>query len=587
MPHYLLAWTNPADRLFDVTIRFTAPADTPRLLLPAWRPGRYLVQNYAANVREWSAGEARVWKDGLTSWRVDARAGEEVTFRYRYYAGVLDAGSSFLDEEEAFFNGSNLFMLVEGLRGEEHVLTIATPNEWYVETQLARLSVILSRADGEGPSPAPPEKVLRYAQDDTCFVARDYDHFIDSPTIAAATLTRHSFIESGARVHVVFRGDEGIDTEQFVEPVRAIARYQSELFGGFPFREYRFLYHVRDRWHGVEHEDSSSIILHRKALLGTGPGDDGYDHFLSITAHELFHAWMVKRIVPAVFSPYDYWQATPTRLLWVMEGVTSYYGERSLVGSGIWSVERYLQHLENEIRVLESLPARQHLSLSQASFDGWLSDPAQMHDHPNAYFSFYNKGELVAALLDLTMRRATNGERGLDDVMRILWEEYGKSRRGLEEDAMERIVARVADVGDFFARYVDGTEPLPYAELFAAAGVAFASTPGSTTALGARLKSQDGLLVIDSVIRGGAAMEAGLLPNDELLAIDGTRVVNEPQVAAALRALKAGDSAELLVARAGVVKRLSLAAKPDPRPKIELRVTGPSDLRRAWLRRGE
>jgi predicted metalloprotease with PDZ domain len=587
MPHYLLSWTNPSERLFDVTIRFTAPADTPRLLLPAWRPGRYLIQNYAANVREWSAGDSRVWKDGLTSWRVDARAGEEVTFRYRYYAGVLDAGSSFLDEEEAYWNGSNLFMLVKGLRSEEHVLTVAAPGEWKIETQLPRSGVILSRADGEGPSPAPTEKVLRFAQDDTVFLARDFDHLIDSPAIAAATLTRHSFVESGARIHLVFRGDEGIDTEQFLEPVRAIARYQSELFGGVPFREYRFLYHVRDRWHGVEHEDSSSIILHRKSLLGCGPGDDGYDHFLSITSHELFHAWMVKRIVPAVFSPYDYWHATPTRLLWVMEGVTSYYGERSLVCSGLWPVERYLRHLENEIRVLESLPARHHLSLSQASFDGWLSDPAQMHDHPNAFFSFYNKGELVAALLDLTMRRATNGERGLDDVMRILWEEYGTTGRGLEEDAMERVVARVADVGDFFARYVDGTEPLPYAELFGAAGVAFASTPGTAPALGARLGSREGLLVVESVIRGGAAMEAGLLPNDELLAIGETRVSDEPSVAAALRALKGGQSSELLIARAGVVRRLSLAAKPDPRPKIELRVAGPSELRKAWLRREE
>src|SRR5215212_7559720 len=106
MPRYLLAWTSPAERLYDIAIRFIAPADTPRLLLPAWRPGRYLIQNYAANVREWSAGRVerrdlamKMWKDGLSSWRVDARAGEEVTVRYRYYAGVLDAGSGFLDDD--------------------------------------------------------------------------------------------------------------------------------------------------------------------------------------------------------------------------------------------------------------------------------------------------------------------------------------------------------------------------------------------------------------------------------------------------------------------------------------------------------
>ena len=564
MPSYLLSWMSPAERLYDVAIRFTAPADTPRLLLASWRPGRYLIQNYAANVREWGAGEARVWKDGKSSWRVAARAGEEVELRYRYYAGVLDAGSSFLDEEEAYFNGSNLFMLVEGLRGEEHSLTIAAPAGWNVETQLPR--------DGD------------------TFRARDFDHLIDSPVIASAKMTRHSFIEYGARIHLVFRDDDGIDSEAFVEPVRAIARTQARLFGdAFPFRDYRFLVHVGDRWHGVEHEDSCSIIARRSALLGSGPGDDGFDQFLSISSHELFHAWNVKRIVPARFSPYDYWQETPTRLLWAMEGMTSYFADLTLVRAGIWTTARYLKHLAGEIELLEGLPARQHLSLAQASFDGWLSDPAQMHDHTNAWFSFYNKGELVSALLDLTIRRATGGGRSLDDVLRILWEEYGRSGRGLEEDAMERVVARVADVGDFFARYVDGTEPLPYAELFGAAGVAFAATAREPerASLGARLGLRDGLLIVDSVIRGAAGMEAGLLPGDELLAIDGNRVTSEAALKHALRGVRLGGTAELLVARAGVVRTLALTARPDPRPAVTLKVSAESELRRGWLWRDE
>jgi predicted metalloprotease with PDZ domain len=564
MVRYLVSWANPADRLFDIDIRFNAPMDTPRLLLPAWRPGRYLIQNYAANVREWSAGEQRMWKEGKTSWRVEARAGDEVTVRYRYYAGVLDAGSSFLDEDEAYFNGSNLFMLVEGLRDEEHLITVAAPGDWVIETQLTR-------------------------DEDAVFRARNYDHLIDSPTIAAPVMTRHSFVEGDARIHLVFRGDEGIDTEQFVEPVRAIVQSQAELFGGLPFSQYRFLYHVRDRWHGVEHEDSCSIFLRRLALLGAHPGDDGFDHTLSITSHELFHAWNVKRMMPAKFSPYDYWNETPTRLLWAMEGLTSYYGELTLVRSGLSSVERYVHHLANEIQVLESMPARRHLSLAQASFDGWLSDPAQMHDHGNAWFSFYNKGEVVSLLLDLTIRRATNGERSLDDVVRILWGEYGRSGCGLEEDAMESVVARVADVGDFFARYVEGTEPLPYEDLLATVGIGFASAvrEPEASSLGARLKRVDGLLVIEGVVRGGAGMEAGLLPGDELVALGTTRLSNEATLAAALRAMQSGESAELLVARAGVLRRLSLAAHPDPRPLITLRVEGASKLRRGWLRRDE
>ena len=547
MVHYLLAWSNPRERLYDITIRFTAPDDTPRLLLPAWRPGRYLIQNYAANVREWG-GSHRVWKDGKTSWRVDARAGEAVTVTYRSYAGVLDAGSSFLDDDEAYFNGSNLFMMVEGMRGEEHRLTIAAPAQWRIETQLPR--------------------------DEETFVARDYDHLIDSPVIAAATMTRHTFTESGARFHLIFRDDEGFDTERYVEPTRLIARAQAQLFGGLPFREYRFLYHVREKWHGVEHEDSCSIIL-KRAALGTAE-----DRTLSITSHELFHAWNVKRMLPANFHPYDYWSETPTRLLWAMEGLTSYYGDLSLVRGGVWTVAQYLDHLRKEIETLEGLPARLHLPLSQASFDGWLSDPVQMHDHANAWYSFYTKGEIVSALLDLTIRRSTEGAKSLDDVLLLLWE-----KKILEEDAVEKAVAQVADVGDFFARYIDGVDPLPYAELFATAGVAFASQPRTGAALAAKVKMSDGLLVVENVIRGGAGMDAGLLPNDELLSIDGTRTANEAALATALRGLRIGGSAELLVARAGVVKRLSLEARPDPRPEITLRATQPSELRNAWLKR--
>lgn len=556
MPHYRLGWTNPRDRLIEVAIQFTAPADNPLLLLPAWRPGRYLIQNYAANVREWG-GSHRFWKEGKTAWRVEARVGDEVEVRYRYFAGVLDAGSSFLDDDELYVNGSNLFMLVEGLRGEEHRLTVDIPPSWAIESQIA------------------PD-----------FVARDYDHLIDSPLIAAERMTKHTLEEGGATFHLIFRGDDGIDTEQFIEPIRAIARTQRDLFGAFPFSEYRFLYHVADRWHGVEHEDSSSIILKRPALLGAVPGDEGYDHTLSITSHELFHAWNVKRIVPARFRPYDYWTETPTRLLWVMEGLTAYYGDLTLVRSGLWPVARYLRHLQKEIETLEAMPARMHLPLSQASFDGWLASPAQMHDHANATYSFYNKGEVVSALLDLTIRRASGGAKSLDDVVRLLWEEYGITGRGLEEDGFERLVGRVADVADFFARYVDGVEPLPYTELFDAAGVAFASAArGDQASLAVKVKMQNGLLMVESAIRDGAGMEAGLLPGDELVALDGVRTMSAEALDSALDGI--GETSELLIARAGVIKRLTIAARPDPRPEIRLRIEQDSAVRREWLGRNE
>lgn len=559
LPAYTISWTDPNERQYDIVIAFTAPVDRPRLTLPAWRPGRYLIQNYAANVTQWSAaavgGDTRdIQKDGKSSWRVEAKAGERITVTYRYYAGVVDAGSSFLDESEAYFNGSNLFMMVEGLRGEESRLSIAAPAEWRIETQLP-------------------------AEDANTFVGRDYDHLIDSPVIAAPRMTRHSFSESGAVIHLIFIGSANIDTDQFIDPVRDIVREQARMFGGLPLREYRFLVHAGDKWHGVEHEASCSIIAKRSDLLGAGAGSPGYDHFLSICSHEFFHLWNVKRIMPAAFAPYDYSKETLTRLLWVMEGVTSYYGDLTLARAGLWDESRYLTHLASEIETLENLPGREVLSLSQASFDAWLQN--DMHDRANALISFYNKGEVVSALLDLTIRRESRGEKSLDDVILHLW----RSQEPLPEDAFERAVASICDTGDFFARYVDGTEPLPYAELLAAAGVAIdLAQRNAGPSLAANLRADGGRLLVVNAHRGGAGMRAGLLPGDEIISIDGIRTMTETDASNVLRSLDPGTAVEMIVSRAGVVRTMTLAATPDPRVKVTLHAAGENAMRDRWLR---
>ena len=501
---------------------------------------------------QWSADdELQVEKIEKSVWQVKAPAGTQVTFRYRYYAGVLDAGSSFLDETEAYFNGSNLFMMVEGARDEECRLTIAAPADWRIETQLAR-------------------------EDDNTFIARDYDHLIDSPTIAAPRLTRYSFNESGAKIHLIFVNDEHVETDQFIDPVRAIVRDQALMFGGLPLNEYRFLIHVGDKWHGVEHEASCSIIARRSDLLGTKAGESGYDHFLSICAHEFFHLWNVKRMMPAAFAPYDYSRETLTRLLWVIEGMTSYYGDLTLSRAKLWDEKRYLKHLASEIETLENLPGRETLSLSQASFDAWLQN--EMHDRANALISFYNKGEVVSALLDLLLRTK---RRSLDEVVLQLWRE----QKPLGERAFEDAVHSIADVGDFFERYVHGTEPLPYEELFASVGIAVDIKRRNEISLGATLRSESGRLIVSSALRGGAGMRAGLLAGDEMISIDGTRTTSEAEVRNVLRSIDVDTAVEMIVSRAGVIRTMTLTATTDPRVSVTLRATGESASRDRWLRR--
>ncbi|HEX7190048.1 MAG TPA: PDZ domain-containing protein [Thermoanaerobaculia bacterium] len=527
MIHYALSWRDTNEHLFDIAIRFIAPNDDPHLILPSWRPGKYQLQNFAANVREWTPNLRKL---APNVWCAEAKRGDEVEVRYRYWGGILDAGSSYLDRTEAYFNGSNLFMWVDGLRSDECVLAIET--DWPIATQLPR--------DGNE------------------FRARNYDHLIDSPTIAGPFATQ-SFEESGASIHFI---SVGCDTARFVEPMRAIVREQVAVFGELPLAEYKFLIHGGDRWHGVEHEDSCSMLVKRGAA-------DFDEHFLSLASHEFFHLWNVKRMMPAAFAPYDYTAATPTSLLWAMEGITSYYGDLSLARSGYWSEQRYLRHLAHEIELLESSHARTHLSLSQTSFDGWLHDTTRPHDRGNAWYSFYTKGEIVSALLDLTLR--SRGQ-SLDEVMRVLWAE-----RILDEDALSSVV----DDAPFFARCVDGVEPLPYEELFGLAGVRFERRRKRST-LGVKVK--DG--VIDAVTSGSSGAAADLLPYDELLAVHGLRVYSNSDIEHALQEAKTGDEIEIVFARNGGVMTRHVHLKDDGAPEIRLHIEDVDNaLRREWLRR--
>jgi predicted metalloprotease with PDZ domain len=551
---YDVSWDDPNERLFDVAIRFTAGADDPRLILPSWRPGRYLLQNFAVNVRQWSANLTKV---APNVWQVAAKRGEQITVAYRYWAGTLDAGSCFLDEDEAYFNGSNLFMWVDGLRFEPVALSVRAPAAWQFETQLPATTTAVA---GEG-------------RDVTTFEARDYDHLADSPLIAAASFTRNQFEESGTTIRLILRGDQRVDSGQYVEPLRRIVREQEALFGELPLRDYRFLVHVANLWHGVEHEDSCSIVVKRADLHGAGPGSDGYDHFLSICSHEFFHLWNIKRMLPKVFAPYDYTKPTPTRLLWAMEGMTSYYGDLTIARAGLWSPERYLGRLAGQIAMLESTPANAHLSLSQASFDGWIQDPARPHDRGNAWFSFYTKGQVVAALLDLRLRL---GGSSLDAVLRKLW-----SERTLDEDAVRR--AAGPEHAEFFDRYVDGVEPLPYDELLAQAGIEYrVSSRGAC--LGAKVKAADGALGVESVTSGSTAMAAGLLPDDELIAIGATRTRTSSDVDIALRPFAEGERVTIVYARGGAVTSRDVTLRPDGTVTVELRLNEERNaLREGWL----
>lgn len=517
----------------DCTIDDPAP-DGQRFALPTWIPGSYLVREFARHVvavRASAGGrDVPIAKAGKDHWRAAPVAGP-LTVTIDVYAFDLSVRTAYLDAHRGYFNGTSMFLRPEGRDEAPCLVDIGPPpapagRGWKVATTLAR--------DG-----AAPWGFGRYR-------AANYDELVDHP-VEMADFAHVAFEAGGATHDVVVTGHAPFDATRLVADLARICQWQVDFFGGAPasrapFDRYLFqVMAVGDGYGGLEHRASTSLLCSRRDLPQPGATaiSDGYRSFLGLASHEYFHAWNVKRIKPAAFTPYDLAREATTRLLWAFEGITSYYDDLALVRSGVIDQVSYLELLGRTISAVQRTPGRAVQSVADASFDAWIKYYRPDENSPNATVSYYAKGALVALALDLTLREG--GRATLDDLTRELWRRFGAPGRGVPEDGLRALASELAgrDLGAFFDRYVDGTDELPLAELLAGSGVrlAFRAAQGTKDRGGKRgngeaQRSNLGAvfgadLKLKHVFNGGAAERAGLAGGDVLVALDGLRATAE------------------------------------------------------------
>jgi predicted metalloprotease with PDZ domain len=281
------------------------------------------------------------------------------------------------------------------------------------------------------------------------------------------------------------------------------------------------LHAVDDGYGGLEHRHSTALIAGRRDLprLGDARQSEGYTTLLGLISHEYFHTWNVKRLRPAEFARYDYDHENYTQLLWFFEGFTSYYDDLLLRRCGLIDDATYLRLLNKTINQVMQAPGREVQSVAQSSFDAWVKYYRQDENTPNATISYYTKGALVALCLDLTLR--AEGRTTLDAVMRALWVRC-KAGPMTEAD----LAATLKELGGRaytreLAAWVHGTRELPLKALLEGAGVqVHEDTAALQQSLGLRTSDNGGLLQVKTVLRGGAAEQAGFAAGDEWLGIE-------------------------------------------------------------------
>lgn len=588
---FTLRFPEPEHHRVEVVARVPGRGDGAdlELMMATWTPGSYLVREFARHVEDLEAssdgGEPLpVEKTAKNRWRV-ASGGNPVVVRYRLYCHELSVRTNFVEPSFALLNGAPTFVVpadASGPRPGGFEVRLEPPERW---TRVATALEEIPADGGRG----------------TAFRAPDYATLVDSP-IYAGDGRLHRFEVDGIPHRILHHGGEGIwDDEASVRDAQRIFRAMSGLWGGLPYPRYLVLNLIVERGGGLEHAESTTLMTSRWKA-GTRAG---YLDWLGLVSHEVFHAWNVKRLHPAGLGALGLEGEVYTRNLWVAEGVTSYYDDLMVRRAGLSTREEYLERLSRNIERLQTRPGRRVQPLELASFDAWIKHYRPDENSVNSAVSYYTKGAVVAFLLDAEIRRATGGERSLDDALRLAWERFGPpaGSPGYTRDGVRRVLLDVAGqearerLSRFLERALETTEELDYGPALEWFGLRFAEKgdedsrerDGEPPAawLGAETTVDDGRLVVSRVPRGTPAWDAGVAPGDEILAVGGYRVPPR-KVDERLQALRPGLSSTLLVARRERLLELpvTFAAVPEDTWKLELDPdAGPEQASRrdAWL----
>lgn len=548
-----------------------------------------MIRDFAKNLVEihaYSNGQAvPIEKVDKSTWACRPVSGV-LHLEYDVYAWDLSVRSAHLDTTHGFFNGTSVFVCVNGQEEEACSVEICTPaaplEDWQVATAM-RSTEINTQGFGH-------------------YVADNYDELIDHP-VEMGRFTRHVFEAGGVPHELILTGQFSTDVARICADLKVICEHHLQFFGGeAPFDHYLFLVMVvGEGYGGLEHRSSTSLITSRESLPVQGDTaiSDAYLEFLGLCSHEYFHNWNVKRIKPAVFVPYQLEKESYTRLLWAFEGITSYYDDLALVRSGLIDHERYLGLLAKTLSRVYQGTGRHKQSVSDSSFDAWTKFYKQDENAPNAIVSYYTKGALIALALDLTIRFKTEGRRGLDDVMLALWEEFGIHQQGVGEKVLEEKIAEYTGVNlsAFFDTALRGTEDIALAPLLKQVGVeltwGYASEPllngreerqlSAPLALGLKMSGSDSVKVTH-VFDGGAAQKAGISAGDELLAFDGLRVTPK-KLDQFLKRCQQGQSVVIIGFRRDELMTFTVVLQQAEKNTPLLKITGQSPERDAWLSR--
>jgi predicted metalloprotease with PDZ domain len=524
---YILHIDHPDQHLFRVQMIVPMPEQDIVVALPAWN-ALYQIRDFSYRVHDIHAfliarnrREIAVRKLDKQTWQVVWPSARQENGQIEIDYGVEwnEPGpfNSQLNEHHAFINFAQILMYVPSRRNEEALIRFdGVPAGWQILTELMPAS-----------------------ESHDSFIAASYDALVDAPA-EVGRFDGFAFDNQGAHFRVAVDGKDW-KRDRLEDCLRRLTTYELQLMGGPPFQEYTFFFHIGGYAEvgggGMEHSGSTAIAA------------TSVERAAAIAAHEFFHAWNVKRVRPQALEPVDYTKEQYTRALWFAEGVTSAYAAYALERSGLWSKDQFYHDLASQIGDLEARPARKTQSVEESSLDAWL-EKYDSYNTPDRSISYYNKGQIIGVMLDLSIRETTGNHKSLDDVLRRMNVEYAQQGRFYNEsEGIRGVVEEVSGTSfeAFFGRYVAGTDQIPYSNFLSSAGLELKVDTTKTVDLGFSPVQAAKGVIVSGVQPGSAADVAGVRDADVIVSMNGKSVARD--TAEVLRGLSAGETIELRIRR--------------------------------------
>lgn len=580
MIRYIVESHKPNAHLFNIRMIISKPdPDGQRISMANWIPGSYVFREYARHIVTIQAFAGNrplnLKKIDNSTWECE-KTSKTITIEYVYYAWELSVVSSYLDQNQGFFNGSSIFLMAHGKEKERCDVELIPPNtpnasHWRVATSLFRKKRTKKWGFGE-------------------YYASSFQHLIDHP-VTMGVFEILEFQASKVPHYIVISGKHDGDLRRVSDDVAKICEQHIKLFEEAPpFDHFIFMVAILEDGEGggLEHRYSTALMVERTAfpVAGDHAQQHEYIYMLSLFSHEYFHAWNVKRIKPAGFMPYDLNEKTFTTQLWSFEGVTSYYADLAMIRAKVIEQKQYLELISQTITKLLRNPGRKKQTVADSSFDVWIKFNMPDENSLNAVINYYVKGHLIGLMIDLALRLESQNKRSLDDVMRYLWRHYGKVKKGVPEKRIDHIIDRMSKgtLTQLLNDALYSTKELPLERILSEFGFelelrsaltqkellgkgldiqAHQKLPFKQGIFGCATYNSEGRVFVSHVNDESAAEEAGISAGDEFVAINGIRVT-PGSIDRITKRLKVGQWIAIYVFRHGLLSKLKMKLSSPP-----------------------